>query len=505
MRIHRRFAAWTLPLALIALFALTAVRGAHSLVRPAGWYSGSRSEEKPGVDRGAFVGLPYLQLGNVPLDDSTARVDVLWHTTTDEAAWSVEFREASATSWKKTANPSFRVVDIQDVPAHRIYDATIGGLAPGRLFDFRVLKNNVPVFAGEATAKSSEKQAYRFVLFGDCGANTPSQKKVAYQAYLQKPNFIFIPGDIVYGGGRVSEYRTNFFSIYDATEASPEAGAPLLSSTTMIAAPGNHDTEEERDEEAPDVLAYFLYWAQPLNGPPLRPGGPNAPVPPAAKFQSNFAAAAGRAFPTMENFSFDWGNSHWTVLDSNDYVDWNDAALRKWVEDDLKQAQKKTWRFVAFHHPGFNSSKAHFRDQWMRSLSDIFQAEKVDVVFSGHVHNYQRSLPLRFDIAESEKPGKTAWSDLTRKAVEGTFSLDTNFDGITRTHPSGIIYIVSGAGGQTLYNPEQQSQPESWQKFTAKFISQIHSFTVVDIHGKELSLKQVSEDGEVLDQIRVTK
>jgi hypothetical protein len=84
-------------------------------------------------------------------------------------------------------------------------------------------------------------------------------------------------------------------------------------------------------------------------------------------------------------------------------------------------------------------------------------------------------------------------------------SLDKEFDGVTKTHPKGIIYIVTGAGGESLYDPSQEDEPETWQNFTAKFVSSIHSFTLVDIHGGELSLKQVSEDGAVLDQIRVTK
>jgi predicted phosphohydrolase len=44
--------------------------------------------------------------------------------------------------------------------------------------------------------------------------------------------------------------------------------------------------------------------------------------------------------------------------------------------------------FVTFHHPPFNSSNAHFGDQHMRLLADVFEAGKVDVVLSGHVHNY---------------------------------------------------------------------------------------------------------------------
>jgi hypothetical protein len=50
-------------------------------------------------------------------------------------------------------------------------------------------------------------------------------------------------------------------------------------------------------------------------------------------------------------------------------MDWDDAALREWLSKDLEKAHSAAFRFVGFHHPGFNSSKAHFTDQWMRTLN----------------------------------------------------------------------------------------------------------------------------------------
>ena len=250
-------------------------------------------------------------------------------------------------------------------------------------------------------------QAHRFVVFGDCGAGTPEEKQVAYQAYLASPDYLMITGDIVYARGRVGEYRENFWPIFNCEEASPSAGAPLLRSTLFTAAAGNHDIAARDLSKYPDGLAYFLYWNQPLNGPLAVEGSalvPRLEGPEASR--DAFLKSAGSSYPRMANFSFDYAGTHWTVLDSNSYVDWTDRDLREWVAGDLAAAKGATWRFVSFHHPGFNSARTHYEDQQMRTLAPVFEAGKVDIVFSGHVHNYQRSFPLRFVAGPSdeEKP-----------------------------------------------------------------------------------------------------
>jgi len=68
-----------------------------------------------------------------------------------------------------------------------------------------------------------------------------------------------------------------------------------------------------------------------------------------------------------------------------------------------------------------------------------------------------------------------------------------------------VIYLITGAGGQRLYNPEQQADSDSWQKFTDKFISTVHSLTVADVDGKTLTIRQLAADGAELDRFVVTK
>jgi hypothetical protein len=68
-----------------------------------------------------------------------------------------------------------------------------------------------------------------------------------------------------------------------------------------------------------------------------------------------------------------------------------------------------------------------------------------------------------------------------------------------------VIYLVTGAGGIRLYNPEQQDDPGSWQPFTHKLIAKVHSLTVADVQGSTLTLRQLAVDGHELDQFTVTK
>ncbi|MEI6587185.1 MAG: metallophosphoesterase, partial [Sediminibacterium sp.] len=217
--------------------------------------------------------------------------------------------------------------------------------------------------------------------------------------------------------------------------------------------------------------------------------------------------AAGKAYPSMSNFSYNYANAHWTVIDADNYVDWTDSTLLKWVKNDLLNSSDVKWHFVLFHHPGFNSSREHYEQQQMRLLSPIFEAGKVDVVFNGHVHNYQRSYPLTFipDRKGVQLIGGKDNKTLRGRLVNGKWILDKKFDGITNTQPNGILYIITGAGGQELYNPEQENDLDSWQKFTYKFFSTDHSLTYIEAKENTLQIKQIASSGKVVDEFKVTK
>jgi hypothetical protein len=159
---------------------------------------------------------------------------------------------------------------------------------------------------------------------------------------------------------------------------------------------------------------------------------------------------------------------------------------------------------VAFHHPGFHASRTHAEDQRMRLLAPAFEQGKVALVLNGHVHNYQRSRPLRF-VPDPPPAGSGGNSYGPGGEVAGTFTLDTSYDGATRTKPDGVIYIVTGAGGARLYDPSQNDDPASWQPYTVRFVSSVHSLTIAEVTPDRLTLRQVSADGAELDRFVITR
>jgi hypothetical protein len=463
------------------------------------------SKPAPEAHEGPFLVKPYLQLGYQP---SPGKLVLLWHTSDAGARWAVTYRPGVGSRWKTADDPACRRIEVEHDRPHRVYSLALTGLEPGQVFGYRVTRDGTAVFESEARAPKAAGQPHRFVVFGDCGAGTPEEREIAYRTFLSRPDFVMITGDIVYGRGLVSEYRLKYWPVYNAEEASPSVGAPLLRSTLFVAAAGNHDIASRDLGKTPDGLAYFYYWFQPLNGPDGNLGASLAAplLGPEANVHA-FMAAAGNAFPRMANYSFDYGNAHWTVLDANATVDWTHRELRAWVARDLAAATGATWRFVSFHQPGFHSSKTHFGEQYMRILAPIFEAGKVDVVFNGHVHNYQRSYPLRFVPSpdNAAAPVRKDGSVPKARRVDGKFTLDRSFDGRTDTSPDGVIYIVTGAGGQHLYNPEQQDDPASWQEFTLKHVSKMHSLTVADVDGPSLTVRQLTAEGEEVDRFVIKK
>ena len=195
---------------------------------------------------------------------------------------------------------------------------------------------------------------------------------------------------------------------------------------------GNHDVQKE-DGRAP---AYESVFELPANGP--------------------------SGEPPDHHYWFDCAAARVAVINS----DVDEAALAGRVAPWLREIMadpRPRWRFVAFHHPPYTGGKYQPDERIQRTLVPLLETTGVDVVFSGHDHTYQRTHPLH--------------------------------GGQVAAAGEGVVYVVTGAGGASLYEPRNPS-PD----YLACFESTVFSFTQISVDGTELTGRQISSTGQTLDQ-----
>jgi hypothetical protein len=156
---------------------------------------------------------------------------------------------------------------------------------------------------------------------------------------------------------------------------------------------------------------------------------------------------------TERYYSFDWGSAHFVALDYNNLT----TDQLNWLQADLTSTDQE-WKFI-FYHQAIYSSGPHGDESGIiakRSvLGPIFSANHVDVVFNGHDHDYERTQPI-----------------------------------------DGVVYVVSGGGGASLYQVVPQS-------FSAYAESTYHA-VYVTLDGYTLTLQAVKPDGSVFDSLVLT-
>jgi hypothetical protein len=181
--------------------------------------------------------------------------------------------------------------------------------------------------------------------------------------------------------------------------------------------------------------------------------------------------------PPERNYWFDYADARIAIVDSN----LEEPALRDqvapWLESVLAESSA-LWKFVVFHHPPYTGGHYPPDEKIQRTLVPVFESTGVDIVFNGHDHMYERTCAIR--------------------AGEPVDAGPTSMPGDSR----GVVYIVTGAGGARLY---EALPPEQRPAYIAALNNQIHSFTHVSIAGNELTLDQITLDGEVIDHWTLRK
>ena len=299
---------------------------------------------------------PYLQLGPGPA--SPERLTLLWHAQEDLDGWTVEIKPQSGEAWTRMARPVSVLVG--GPGAHRVWFAGLGPLAPGQPFEYRVLLDGAEVFRTEAKALTGPGQFQRVVVAGDLALPASAEACAALRRIHQEnPDLLVAAGGLMDPPASPAQYQRAFFSLYNAGQDDPWAGAPLMRSTVLVGAlqdPGGRFCMAAPGEEVP------FGPGQVHDGNP-RPAHPPAPG----------------------NYCFRSGDAHWTVLDGR-RGRLGDPALVAWLSRELGAAQNVPWRFVV-------CQRGNAGDPGLKSLWPLLCAGNVSIVFTGAQREYRRAVP----------------------------------------------------------------------------------------------------------------
>lgn len=332
---------------------------------------------------------PYLQ----QLTDHSA---IVAFSSSSDADFSVE---ASTPSGVQTVRSSAQTDTPDGADGPATLTALLTGLSPGVTYCYRI--PGYTKGAGFVTPPPVGSDApVRFIAFGDSGSGSDNQRTVFEQMQTVPFQLVLHLGDVAYDSGAVSELDANYFNVY----------SKMLKSFPVYAVAGNHDYAT--DDARPLRQAFVL----PTNGSQER------------------------------WYSFDRGQVHFVGLDT-EQIGPDQAA---WLEADLS-ANPLPWTIVFAHRPPFSSGEHGGSADFQREFVPILRSHHVDLILSGHEHDYERFKPV-----------------------------------------DGVLYVVSGGGGRG-------TRPVGSGSLTA-FSEAVLHFVYVEIEGSRLTLHAIDGVGREFDQ-----
>jgi hypothetical protein len=295
----------------------------------------------------------------------------------------------------------------------------VAGLAPGTVHGYVPRAGTAALTSEKTFETDGGNRPFTFLVVGDSGSGGSTQLTVRDRMLESPADLIVHTGDMIYDNGEAELYDPRFFTPY----------RDLLSRIVLWPCLGNHDVRTS-------------------SGRPWRDA---------------FYTPANNAAGSENYYSFDYGNAHFVVLDSTASTS-PGSPQHVFLDADLA-ASNARWKFVAFHHTIYSSSDHGSNATHRANLVPLFDRHGVDMVFMGHDHDYERTLPLRDDVVVA--PG------------------------------AGTIYVTTGGGGRELY-------PAGRSYFTA-YSEEVHHFTRVSIDDDALLLQMVREDGSIGDETGLVK
>ncbi len=296
----------------------------------------------------------------------------------------------------------------------KIHQVMLTGLKPQTKYYYQVLTGGLKSEIHSFSTAVEKNSPFSFIAYGDNKNGPFNHAKVANLALTKDPNFAIHNGDLVNRGGVYIQWEKLFFNPI----------GHLISHVPLYTVIGNHEDNSDN---------YFNFFCPPCD--------------------------------TLAYYSFDYGNAHVIVLNSEEEAMIDGPNQINWLISDLESNKDATWKFVVFHVPPFTSGGNYYkksRKEIKELVVPIFQKYNVDMVFSGHDHHYERSYPIG-----------------------------------SKENNSAITYIVCGNGG----TPLRFNIPRHWTIYSER----VFGFTHVNINGSKMHFQSISIDNRVIDEFTLDK
>lgn len=195
----------------------------------------------------------------------------------------------------------------------------------------------VSIFCGLIFLFIATVNAQPVIIYGDTRTNYDVHRRIVKEIQKQSPMAVFHTGDLVENGFSIKQWK--LFESITAELRNDAAFYPVL---------GNHELGSPMSERIFDTLSTDWY-------------------------------------------SVNVDSIHFICMNTNHQIKVGDKQY-KWLESDLKKATDGAqYVIVITHHPPYSSGKHKPDSQGLRkSIVPLFEKYKVDIVFSGHDHSYER-------------------------------------------------------------------------------------------------------------------
>ncbi|XP_050226515.1 probable purple acid phosphatase 20 [Mercurialis annua] len=248
-----------------------------------------------------------------------------------------------------------------------IHEAVIGPLAPNTVYHYRCSSNSARDFAFKTPPAQFP---IKFAVSGDLGQTGWTSSTLEHISKSEY-DMLLLPGDL--------SYADFLQHLWDSFGRLVE---PLASQRPWMVTQGNHEVEKIPLLHSTPFTAYNSRWHM-----PFEESGSNSNL----------------------YYSFNVAGVHVIMLGS--YTEFDPlSAQYKWLQADLGMVDrsKTPWIVVLLHAPWYNSNTAHqgeaesiYMKKYMEGL--LYRA-RVDVVFTGHVHAYERFTRVYQDKADNCGP-----------------------------------------------------------------------------------------------------